>query len=128
MLDPSDIRTKSEYDALGRTTATIENYIDGTPSDDTDRTTRYTYDGMGNVLTMTADMPSGTNDQTTAYVYGATTASGSDINSNSILTAIQYPDPSTGLPQFPAGDVHGQCPGPDHQQDRPQRQCPRVQL
>jgi hypothetical protein len=34
---------KTFYDNLGRTTKTIENYVDGTPSDSDDRTTLYTY-------------------------------------------------------------------------------------
>jgi YD repeat-containing protein len=94
--DPRGIITRTTYDALGRTTKTIEAYIDGVPSDADDRTTVYTYSGNGDVLTMTADMPSTADDQTTAYVYGVTTGSGSDFNSNDLLKEVKYPDKSNG--------------------------------
>jgi RHS repeat-associated protein len=48
-------------------------------------------------LTVKADLPSSAY-ETTQYVYGVTTGSGSAINSNDILSATQYPDPSTGNP------------------------------
>lgn len=79
------------YDALGRTTATIEAYVDGVPSDDDDRITRYTYDGNDNVTSLTADLPAGQNDQTTVYTYGVTTAGGSNINHNGLLAGVTYP-------------------------------------
>ena len=43
---------------------------------------------------MTAVMPTGTPSQTTAYVYGVTTAGGSAINSNDLLAKVEYPDAS----------------------------------
>jgi RHS repeat-associated protein len=36
--------------------------------------------------------------ETTKWIYGITTTGGSDINSNSVLATVQYPDPSTGSP------------------------------
>src|SRR5262249_43719114 len=36
--------------------------------------------------------------QTTQYVYGVTTGTGSNVNSNDLLAALQYPDPTTGNP------------------------------
>ncbi len=94
--DPTGTVTRFEYDDLGRTLTQIESYIDGTPSDEDDRTTRYTYDGLGNLVTLTADLPAGEADQTTEYVYGVTPGSGSDLASNDLLAAIKYPDRSTG--------------------------------
>jgi uncharacterized delta-60 repeat protein/RHS repeat-associated protein len=43
---------------------------------------------------------SGTNSvfQTTQYVYGVTTAGGSEVNSNDLLAKVQYPDKTSGSP------------------------------
>ena len=71
---------------------------DGTPTNTSNYTTAYTYDGDGNVLTVTAVQPAGTPSQTTQYVYGVSTATGSAINCNDLLAATLYPDPTTGLP------------------------------
>lgn len=76
VTDPKGIKTKTFYDALGRTTKTIEAYADGTPSNADDRTTLYTYDGSNHTLTMTALLPDGADTgtdpdvQTTQYMYG----------------------------------------------------------
>ena len=58
MTDPRGIVARAEHDLLGRTTKTIEAYADGTPSAADDRTTKFTHDGAGNVLSLTADLPS----------------------------------------------------------------------
>ena len=81
-------------------TQDIQDYTDGTPTDDSNQTTQYTYDGDNNVLTVTAVQPTGGNtaSQTTQYVYGVTTAGGSAIDSNDLLAATEYPDPTTGEP------------------------------
>src|SRR5690348_4176946 len=55
VTDPRGIASQTNVDMLGRTTSTIAAYVDGTPSSGDDQITRYTYDGNGNVLTMTAD-------------------------------------------------------------------------
>lgn len=72
--DNKGIETLRLYDALGRTLTVQENYTgtapsEGTPSDEENRTTRYTYNADSQVVTQTADMPSGTDDQVTKYVY-----------------------------------------------------------
>lgn len=95
VTDPRGNVTRSNYDLLGQLTSVTEAYTDGTPSAADDRITRYTYDGIGNVLTMTADLP-GT-DQTTQYVYGVTIGSGNLIASNDLLKEVRYPNASTGL-------------------------------
>lgn len=97
-VDPKGIDDRTLYDALQRTTETIDDYTDGIPTDSSNYTTAYTYDGDNNVLTVTAVQPAGTPSQTTQYVYGVTIATGSAINSNDLLAATLYPDPITGLP------------------------------
>ena len=101
-IDPRGIVGKNLYDLLGRTTTTIAAYTDGTPTSNTNQTTTYTYDGDGNVLTMTAVMPTGTPSQTTAYVYG--TGSTSGIFSNDLLAKVEYPDATTGAASTAATD------------------------
>jgi RHS repeat-associated protein len=95
--DPRGIVEKNFYDNLGRKTKVIEDYTNGVPTNNTNKTTEYTYDGSGHMLTLQADLPAGAFEQT-QFVYGVTTAGGSTINSNDILAATEYPDPSTGLP------------------------------
>ena len=102
-VDPRGIETKYYYDALGQTlfSVSVEWSVrsddrdgrpspSGTPTDN--QTTAYTYDGNGNVITMTAVMPTGTNNQVTQYVFGVTGA----IASNDLLQKVEYPDPLTG--------------------------------
>ncbi len=92
--DPRGLASKTFYDMLGRTTKTVANYVDGTPSQADDQTTQYTYDGDDHVLTMKAVNVngSGTSNQITGYVYNSTT----NVFSNDLLTAVQYPDKTTG--------------------------------
>jgi RHS repeat-associated protein len=97
IIDPRGILTRTTYDNLQRTTKTIEGYKTGIPANDHDRTTEYTYDGSNHILTLTADLPGGAV-QTTQYVYGVSPANGSAINSNDLLAATIYPDPTTGQP------------------------------
>jgi RHS repeat-associated protein len=95
--DPRGIVTKHYYDALGRETKTVEAYDGGSQTSTTNKTTEYTYDGDGHVLTLKADEPGGVY-QETQWTYGVTTSGGSDVNSNDILANVQYPDLSTGNP------------------------------
>ncbi len=95
--DPRGIVTNDYYDSLGRVTMTIEDYTNGTPTNNTNKTTEYTYDGDGHTLTVKADLPSSAYEET-EFVYGVTTSGGSAINSNDILAATEYPDPSSGNP------------------------------
>jgi uncharacterized delta-60 repeat protein/RHS repeat-associated protein len=100
VVDPRGIVTRTSYDAVGRVVKTVENYVDGSPSDDTDQTTSYTYDGDNHVLTMKAELP-GSAYQTTQYVYGV---SGAGLNSNDVLGGINFPDKSSGDPSVHSYD------------------------
>ena len=67
--------------------------------------TNYTYDGDNNLLTLSAVEPGG-GAETTRYVYGVTTVTGSAINSNDILSSVQNPDPTTGQPSSSQQEVY----------------------
>jgi RHS repeat-associated protein len=95
--DPRGIQTKDYYDNLGQVTKEVADYTGGSPSNSSDQTTEYGYDGDGNPLYVQVDLPGGAV-QKTQYLYGATTAGGSDVNSNDLLVGVQYPDPTTGQP------------------------------
>jgi RHS repeat-associated protein len=101
VTDPRNIQAQTTYDNLGRTTQTIEAYTDGTPTPNTNRTTQYTYDGDGNLLTRTA-LLSATQAQTTQYVYDGGVAS--LVKSFDLLTKIQYPDKNSGSPSTASAD------------------------
>ncbi|HEY7312113.1 MAG TPA: hypothetical protein VH643_22300 [Gemmataceae bacterium] len=111
VTDPMGIHTESYYDALGRTTQTVQNYIagDGTLTAEQNVTTEYGYDGNNNTIYVRADEPNNTYQQTN-YVYGVTTTGGpgnsSGVNSNDILSAIQHPDPNTGQPSSSQQDTY----------------------
>src|SRR5581483_7786958 len=94
-VDPRGLSTTTQFDNLGRTTKTIVDYTNGTPTANSNQTTEYTYDGDGHTLTVQVDLPGGQH-QTTQYVYGVTISGNSTINSNDMLAATYYPDPSTG--------------------------------
>jgi RHS repeat-associated protein len=88
ITDPRGLVTHTAYDLLGRTTKTVEGYTgDGTPTDSTNRTTAYTYNGTNHPLTQTAVLPGGL-EQTTRYIYGVTGL----LNSNDLVVQVIYPD------------------------------------
>ncbi len=98
LTDPRGLVTRHEYDAEGRQTKVISNYVDGTPSADSDQTIVYGYtDGLR--TTMTADLPSGQTDQTTTYTFGTvkgTSAGDSKIATGHLLQKVTYPDSAGG--------------------------------
>ncbi|MBY0526198.1 MAG: hypothetical protein K2R98_22580 [Gemmataceae bacterium] len=96
-VDPRGIVQREDQDALGRTLRTVQAFVDGIPSTGDDRTTAFSYDGSNHTLTVSAILPDGGH-QTTAYVYGVTTGTGSGITSNDVQAATQYPDKITGDP------------------------------
>jgi RHS repeat-associated protein len=95
--DALGLITRTLYDNLGRSTTNIEDYTDGVPTNSTNRTTQFTYDGSGHVVTQTALLPMGMV-QTTQSIYGVTSAGGSNLSSNDLVALIKYPDKTTGLP------------------------------
>ncbi len=95
VTDPRSVVSKTTYDMLGRTTKTIEAYTSGTPTDSSDRTTEYTFNGLGDILTLKAVLPSSAV-QTTAYLYAASPTVGSTFYSNDVLSEVRHPDKSTG--------------------------------
>jgi YD repeat-containing protein len=84
--DPRGLVEQYSYDNLGRTTQTIADHTNGTPTNNSNVTTQYGYDGNDNLVTYTAVEPGG-NSQQTKYVYGVTTTGGSAVNSDDILSA-----------------------------------------
>lgn len=98
VVDPRGIETRWEFDDAARETATIENYVDGTPgggaADDEDRITRTTY-ANGLVSSKIADMPGSEPDQVTEYSYGTAvgvSAGDSQVATGHLLSTIAYPD------------------------------------
>lgn len=97
-FDAKGLETRYEYDALGRRSKTIANYVDGTPGggtlDDEDQTILYGYtDGLQ--TTITADLPAPQADQVTTYTYGVdkgVAAGDSLVASGSMLLEVEYPD------------------------------------
>jgi RHS repeat-associated protein len=96
VTDPRGIVSRTLYDALGRTTASIANFTGGAAAAQTDVTTLFAYDSAGRLASRTAVQPAGTPSQVTGYVYGVSTATGSAFTSNDILAETRYPDPLTG--------------------------------
>jgi RHS repeat-associated protein len=95
VTDPRNLVTKSFQDNLGRTTKSVAAYDGGAETSTTNVATEYTYDASGHTLFVQADLVGGAVEQT-HYLYGVTMAGGSGSNSNDILAATQYPDPTTG--------------------------------
>jgi len=95
VTDPRGLVTKTFYDGLHRVSETIEAYTDGTPSNNDDKTTDYTYDGSGHMLTLTAHLTGG-DYETTQWIYAVRTSSDSALNSNDLVAAIRWPDKDTG--------------------------------
>jgi RHS repeat-associated protein len=87
VTDPRSLIAKTDYDLLGRTLRMVENFVAFAPSSSADRTTQYTYDGNGHVLSLTAVLPGGV-PETTQYNYGVT---GSVVSSNDLLASIAFP-------------------------------------
>jgi len=112
---PDGTITKAIYDDLSHQIAIIENFgnadvtlagvVTGleTNEPDTDRVTRFEFDGLGNTTKRIAHYvdESGTiATQETAYVYGVSTSSvplNSEFNSNDLLVSIHYPNETSGV-------------------------------
>jgi YD repeat-containing protein len=81
----------SSFDPLGRTTQTIQDSGTGLLNSTTD----YTY-GPAGMTSMTSVQTGGAPNQTTVWIYGVSTSSGSAINSDDIVGQTNYPNPTTG--------------------------------
>ena len=103
--DPKGNVNRTYYDLLGRTTKTIEAYVDGTPSANDDRTTEYTYNANSDVATLKAVLPAGAY-QETKYVYGVSPATGSTLFSNRRVAGHRVSGQGNGCRRgFRTGDV-----------------------
>jgi len=91
VTDSKGLLGKTYYDNAGRTTKTIENYVNGTVSDTDDKTVEYTYHANDQMKTLKAYLTSSTS-ETTEWILGIT----SPLASNDILKEMRYPDASTG--------------------------------
>jgi RHS repeat-associated protein len=102
--DPKGLITRVEYDALGRQTAVIANYVDGTAgggaNNDEDQVVRYAYTN-GLMTSLTADLPGGETDQVTRYYYGTKkgTPAASKLATGHLLRAVKYPDSGNAAPE-----------------------------
>jgi RHS repeat-associated protein len=85
--DPRGLISKTDYDLLARQITTIQNFVAFAPSNTTDQTTQYTYDGSNHTLTLTAVLPGNVLERT-QYSYGVT---GPVISSNDLLATVTYP-------------------------------------
>ncbi len=100
VTDPRGLVMRTERDDARRTTATIRNYVNGTPSSSTgddDVYTRYEYtDGLRTKIWVDfdGDDVEDSGDQVTLYIYGTTdgTPSASEISTGHFLRATAYPD------------------------------------
>ncbi|MCC6228391.1 MAG: hypothetical protein IT432_04100 [Phycisphaerales bacterium] len=103
VTDPRGKKTVTLYDALGRVSAEISNYVDGAWSSGSpgeDNFVRHLYEhGLETKLLVDLDGDGSKNgdDQETVYTYGVTkgtSAGDSRIQSNSLLKEEKYPDSS----------------------------------
>ncbi|ADB18360.1 YD repeat protein [Pirellula staleyi DSM 6068] len=104
-VDPSGMVSHVDADDAGRTVRTIQNYVPcdcdacgheacsecSCPGAEENVTTEMQYGPGGQLIALIAKNPL-TGDQTTRYEYKVTTAGGSDIASNDLLSAEIYPD------------------------------------
>jgi YD repeat-containing protein len=139
ITDPKALVTKRTYDAEGRVTKEIKNYVDGTPGSGTDEDVTVVYEYTNGLRTkLKADLPAGQTDQETVYIYGSTSGTPSQmkIATGHLLRATKYPDTtnngttvanidsdSSDVVSF-AYDAQGQR----GLQEGSGRQCPRVGL
>jgi RHS repeat-associated protein len=102
VTDPRGLVARTLYDALGRKTATIANYVNGTPSganNDDDVYTRYEYTN-GLMTAMWSDLDGDdvqdAGEGVTTYIYGGTSGTPSQmkIANGNLLRAVKYPDTS----------------------------------
>ncbi|OJW27600.1 MAG: hypothetical protein BGO49_25350 [Planctomycetales bacterium 71-10] len=116
--DARGVNARYSYDALGRLVQSVANApalpaAVGAPSASANSTTRYAYNGLDRVTTVTAAMPNAADDQVTTYTYGVTASpTGSKIASNALLASEVQPDGATTAYSYDAlgGVVKAQDP------------------
>ena len=98
--DPDNIDTRDYYDPLGNVVQEVQDFTTGAITANTNKTTDYAYNSAG-MTSLTAAMlnsDSTITGETTEWIYGVTTGTGSDIDSTDIVSATYQPNPSTGAP------------------------------
>ena len=98
--DPDNIDTRDYYDPLGNVVQEVQDFTTGAITANTNKTTDYAYNSAGMTSLTAAMLNSGgtITGETTEWIYGVTTGTGSDIDSNDIVSATYQPNPSTGAP------------------------------
>ena len=89
-VDPKNIETRFEYDAVSRETLKTNNYVASGFASDQNQKVWTTYTPDGQVKTLVASN-SDTGNQQTVYTYG-TTLTDSAIASSQLLRTVRYPD------------------------------------
>ncbi len=97
-IDPKGIIQQKSFDLLGRTSKTIDNYIDGVVGSADDVAVDFAYNGNNDRTVVRAFLVGG-GFETTNFVFGAGTARGDTINDNRMLIATLQP---TRPPAWPA--------------------------
>jgi RHS repeat-associated protein len=101
IADPKNLKTRFEYDDLGRQVKVIGNYVNGTPSGVTgadDVHTRFAYtDGLQTKMWVDfdGDNVEDADDEVTDYDFGVTTSDSpgaSKFTVNHLLRTVEYPD------------------------------------
>lgn len=116
--DARGVNARYSYDALGRLVQSVANApalpaAVGAPSASANSTTRYAYNGLDRVTTVTAAMPNAADDQVTTYTYGVTASpTGGKVASNALLASEVQPDGATTAYSYDAlgGVVKAQDP------------------
>lgn len=105
LTDPAGREARYSYDSMLRVTQSIENFVNGTPSDTDDKTIQYGYAAPNLPSKVTLILPSG--EEVTQYVYGVSPTNGSTITSNDLVRAVYHPNKSTGAASSSEADYFG---------------------
>jgi RHS repeat-associated protein len=101
--DPRGLKTQLTFDALGRITQSVQNYVNGPMSDTDNKTVQFVYGPAGQTKVRVL-LPGG-GEQTTETVFGVSQAAGDKIDSFDVAKQTKHPDATTGLPSSLASDT-----------------------